>query len=104
MTVEREELTRQIDVAPWNWMRAHLERGGIILVDPSLELADAAVAIAKDDSVLIGGWIAKGMLGKPSVEEIAQWDETPPVFRMVVVSPYILAQIYTPDPDEVPHE
>ena len=36
MPVNREELSRTMDVAEWDMLRAHLERGGLIVVDAGL--------------------------------------------------------------------
>ncbi|MFH1026896.1 MAG: DUF2288 family protein, partial [Pseudomonadota bacterium] len=40
MIPSKEDLALSIDEAEWSSLRAHLERGGLILVDDSLDLAD----------------------------------------------------------------
>lgn len=92
-TATREELAHMIDDAEWDWLRTHLERGGLVLVDGSLDLADAALKIARDDASAVGEWIANGMIGKPTAEQIAAWDgDRTKTFSMLVVSPYVLIQ------------
>ena len=41
MTATKEDLALTIDETEWSWLRAHLERGGLILVNDSLDLAEA---------------------------------------------------------------
>ncbi|SNB47371.1 DUF2288 domain-containing protein [Geobacter sp. DSM 9736] len=89
----REELAASVDEARWEWMRAHLERGGLIVVAADLDLAWAGERVAADDAATVGGWIESGKLAKPSTEQIAAWDAASDKrFRMLIVSPYILVQ------------
>ncbi|BCS55515.1 DUF2288 domain-containing protein [Geobacter sp. SVR] len=89
----KEEILQTIDEAEWSWLRAHLERGGLIAVDGSLELAEVALKIAGDDAGIIGRWIDGGLIGKPSAAQIEAWDtETTKRFDAVIVSPYVLIQ------------
>jgi len=88
-----KKLVDEIEVVEWHWLRSHLERGALIVVDPALDLADAAARISADDTVQVGAWIAAGRLAKPTREQIAAWDEEPiRAFRMLIVQPYILIQ------------
>ena len=93
MTVAKEELATKIDLADWSMLSAHLERGGVILADPILELAEVGVSLANDDAKLVERWIAGGLLSKPSVEQIKSWDaEKGKKFLCLIVSPYVLVQ------------
>ncbi len=96
METIRAKLAEQVDEAEWGWLRAHLERGGLILVASGLELEEVGVRIATDDAALISDWIASGSLGKPRNEQIASWDQAPEQrFRTLIVSPYVLIQQIT---------
>ena len=89
----KEELATHIDVAEWGWLRAHLERGGLIVVAAGLDLAEVGLMIAGDDTAAIRGLIGGGKLGKPSREEIALWDhDRKKRFRTLIISPYVLIQ------------
>lgn len=89
----KEELERAVDVAEWWELRSHLERGGIIVVDTTLNLADVASKIADDDTGSVSQWIEKGTLAKPSLQQIETWDsEKKKVFSVLIVSPYVLIQ------------
>jgi hypothetical protein len=93
MTPNKEEFALAIDEAEWDWLRAHLERGGLILVDDSLDLADAALKVAGDDSEAIEQWIRAGRIGKPSNAQIHDWDTNRhKKFAMLIVSPFVLIQ------------
>lgn len=93
MNPTKEELALSIDEAEWNWLRAHLERGGLILVDDRLDLAETALKIATDDVLNLQEWIGTGMIGKPSGDQIKLWDiEKHKKFSMLIVSPYVLIQ------------
>lgn len=93
MIKTREELTLDILTADWHSLRAHLERGGVIVVDGSLDLVDVAVKVAEDYASIIGQWINNGFLCKPAAEQIAEWDcNKQKCFRMLIISPYILIQ------------
>lgn len=93
MTVNKEEIVQTMDVAEWGWLRAHLERGGLITVGNSLDLGEVAYRVALDDGAAVQGWIESGAIGRPTAEQIAAWDAEPgKKFRMIIVSPYVLIQ------------
>ena len=93
MLPSKEQLVLQVDEAEWGWLRAHLERGGVIVVAPELDLTEAGQTIAADDSATVAAWIGTGRLAKPTREEISVWDATPEKwFRVLIISPYVLIQ------------
>ena len=93
MLPSREELALTIDEADWSCLRAHLNRGGLILVDDSLDLADTAYKVAADDVEVIQQLVEEGMIGKPSDSKIRTWEEDQhKKFAMLIVSPYVLFQ------------
>lgn len=93
MIPSKEEFALAIDEAEWDWLRAHMERGGLILVDDSLDLADAALKVAEDDADAIEQWIIAGRIGKPTNTQIHDWDTNRQKrFAMLIVSPFVLIQ------------
>lgn len=97
MTVSKQELAAKIDVVEWITLRAHLERGGVIVVDGLLDLAEVGVGIAADEVKTIERWIASGLLGKPTAQQIECWDaEKGKRFLCLIVSPYVLVQDESP--------
>jgi hypothetical protein len=89
----KEELGLSIGEAEWSWLKPHLERGGLILVDDSLDLADTALKVASDNTETIQHLVDEGKLGKPNVSQLRLWDsDTHKRFAILVVSPYVLIQ------------
>ncbi len=83
----------QVDAAQWQWLRAHNERGALILVEQLLELATVGERVAADDAVAVQSWLASRLLSKPTAEQSTAWDATPDKpFAMLVVSPFVLIQ------------
>ncbi len=93
MTVSREELAAKVDVVDWVTLRAHLERGGLVVVDPLLDLAEVGAALAVDDVKGVERWLSSGLLGKPSAQQVELWDaEKEKIFLCLIISPYVLIQ------------
>lgn len=86
-------LAEQVDVAQWQWLRAHNERGALILVERMLELAEVGERLVADDSATVQAWLSSSLLSKPTAEQVAVWDTVPgKLFSMLVVSPFVLIQ------------
>jgi hypothetical protein len=93
MIPSREELALLTDEVDWSCLRAHLARGGLIVVAPDLDLITVAICVATDDSASIGRWISENRLSKPSENQIREWDAHPAkIFTMLIASPYVLMQ------------
>lgn len=97
MIINIADLASTIDEIEWVFLRAHLERGGIIWVDANLSLADTALKVALDDIKTIQLWLETGMISKPTDTQIRLWDnEKEKKFSMVIISPYVLIQEKVP--------
>ena len=93
MVPSKEEMALAIDEAEWSSLRTHLQRGGLILVDDSLDLADTAHKVAVDYVEIIQHLVENGMVGKPSDSKIRSWEDNQhKKFAMLIVSPYVLFQ------------
>lgn len=89
----KEELALNIDEAQWQWLKPHLERGALITVAAALDLAEAGERIAADDSEALTAWITAGKVGRPTAEEIGEWDKSPrKKFLTLIISPFVLIQ------------
>ena len=92
-TKSREELALNIDEARWSWLKPHLERGALITVAAALDLAETGERIAADDSAAVSSWIAAGKVGKPTADQVADWNREPDkMFLTLIISPYVLIQ------------
>jgi len=88
-----QELSVQIDTAQWQWLRAHHERGGLILVESMLDLSFVGERLVADDRVAVEAWLASRLLSKPTAGQIEIWNTVPDKpFSMLVVSPFVLIQ------------
>jgi hypothetical protein len=97
VAITKEEMATKIDVTDWFSLRAHLERGGIIVVDPLLDLAEVGIGVVADDVKSVERWVSSGLLGKPTVQQIATWDANQgSSFLCLIVSPYVLIQEHAP--------
>ena len=88
-----EKLAREVDVAQWEWLRAHNERGALVIVNRGLDLADVGERIAADDSPMVQRWLVSNLLAKPTAEQVAAWNNEPARnFSTLVISPFVLIQ------------
>lgn len=93
MSIDTETLRPQVDTAEWQWLRAHNERGALVIVNEMLELAEVGVKLAHDDAAAVQSWLASGLLKKPGSGQLESWNETPQkLFKMLVISPFVLIQ------------
>ena len=92
-----EELAGVVDEAEWQWLEPHALRDGVILVAPTLELVEVGRAVAGDHAERIRTWLAQGLIGKPTPEQLRRWKLSPQRrFFSLIVQPYVLIQ----DPPE----
>lgn len=97
MIPSKEDFALSISEAEWGWLKPHIERGGVILVDDSLDLADTALNVANDNTEFIQNLVDAGKLGKPNLSQLRMWDaDIHKRFSMLIVSPFVLIQERTP--------
>lgn len=89
----RDQLLASMGPIELTDLRAHLARDTVIVVDGSLDLLSVAEAVARDDKALVGDWITKGLVGKPTLETIDRWARPPaPKLVSVIVQPFVLVR------------
>ncbi len=89
----RDTLAASLGPIQFSDIRAHLARDAVILVDASLDLLEVAEAVARDDKARVGAWIEKGLVGKPTLEQIEAWSKVEgPAWTSVVVQPFVLVR------------
>lgn len=87
----RETLMASMGPVELSDLRPHLARGSVIVVDSSLDLLEVAEAVARDDKARVSAWLADGLLGKPSLEQLERWSKVEgPAWTAVVVQPFVL--------------
>lgn len=92
----RSELAESLDEAEWNWLKPHVQRDAVVVVDRALDLLDVGVAIARDDVVSVQHWISEQLIRKPSPKQLSDWnsDQTKR-FQALIVQPYVLVQEFS---------
>lgn len=89
----RERLVGELAQVEWQVLRAHAQRGALILVSSALDLVEVAARVAEDDREPVSAWIEAGQVGKPSREQCARWEGEPGRrFPALIVQPYVLVQ------------
>ena len=82
-----------IEQAEWQWLKPHLSRDALIIVNSSLELLKVSEEMTKNNSNQIQEWIRTGLLSKPTLENVKDWDQTEGKrFNFLIVQPYVLIQ------------
>ena len=89
----RAQLAEQIYRVDWKPLAPHAKRGGLVLVDPQLDLLEVGMAIARDDGARVQQWMAAQQLRRPTPTDVEVWSkETGERFTVLIVQPYVLAQ------------
>ncbi len=94
----KHELSEMVAPADWAWISPHANRGAVVVVDQSLDLAEVGVAIATDNVTVVNRWVAEALLTKPSPFQLEIWDQTAKKqFQSLIVQPFVLVQDPTAD-------
>ncbi len=89
----REQLTELLDEAELEWLKPHIQKDAVIIVDTELDLLDVGVAIASDNMQSVQRWIGEQLLVKPSDEILDRWNAQPDRrFQAIIIQPYILVK------------
>lgn len=93
----REQLAQILDEAELEWLKPHIQKDAVIIVDPELDLLDVGVAIASDNTQSVQHWIGEQLLVKPSSEILNRWQANPDRrFQAIIIQPYILVKEIAP--------
>jgi hypothetical protein len=94
MTAElRTQLAESIDEAEFNWLKPHIQKDTVIIVNDGLDLVDVGVAIATDNTIAVQRWVGEQLITKPSAQDLSAWNNQPHQrFQAIIVQPYVLVQ------------
>ncbi|HEY9650640.1 MAG TPA: DUF2288 domain-containing protein [Coleofasciculaceae cyanobacterium] len=89
----RAELAESLDEAVWDWLKPHVQKDRVVVVNQGLDLLDVGVAIASDDVISVQHWISEQLVHKPFPDQLTNWssDQTKR-FQALIVQPYVLVQ------------
>lgn len=89
----RETLAASVGNVYFSDLRAHLARGVVIVLAPSLDIVDVGEALARDDKARVQAWIEAGALRKPSLVELELWAKiADDRWESLVVAPFVLVR------------
>jgi hypothetical protein len=89
---ETRDLHAECGELAWPELLPHFARGVVVRVAPSLDLITVARAFRDDDSERVDAWLQTGTVGRASDDDARRWTHIEPVFRAIVVAPWVLAQ------------
>lgn len=87
-----EEMNAQILVVPFVEMEPHVQRGAVVVIDESLDLATVGIMLAQDDKAGVEDLIARQLLTKASPLEFEAWRREKRFFRILIIQPFVVAQ------------
>ncbi len=85
----RERLAADIGPVPLRLLATHHINGALFVVQPTVELVDAAVALVTDDAATVGAWLNDGTLRRSVDDDMATWPADGE-YTVVVIHPYVL--------------
>lgn len=81
--------TAQLD---WQTLQRHFARGAVVKLARGVDLIDAAVQIAENNTDDVQAWLADGSLVPAAMADAEDWHARQPMFWAVVVAPWVLVQ------------
>ena len=71
----------------------HQKRDAVFILKPAVNLLDAAVAVAEDNTADVKRWLEAGDMYRPTSAQITAWSKEDGVqFDSVIVQPFVLAR------------
>ena len=86
------ELTEMMGPIQWEWLKPHVQRDAVVIVNEQLNLADVGVAIAQNKTQTVERWINEQLIIKPNAEQLTIWSSENKQFLSLIVQPYVLIQ------------
>ena len=91
MSTKRDGLLKTLGVVFWSDLQAHSKRDALIVVAASLDLVDAGMALAENDTARVQRWIESGLLSKPTAADLERWSiDGAARFDSLIVAPFVL--------------
>lgn len=102
----REKLKSDIQATQAAELLPHHRRDALYMVRADVDILDAAVAIASDETAIVSALIEEEKLFKPSLAQLSDWCVDSELrFQFVILQPYVLAQaLDTREPQTDKHQ
>lgn len=88
----KTELNLETAQIPWRELQRFFANGSALAVDAQLDLLEVAIAMARDRSELVNGWLHTGKLGPVADHQAQEWHEADAQLWALVVKPWVLVQ------------
>ena len=88
----RAKLNLETARLAWPELERHFARGVVIKVAAGMDLVDAALEIAEDNTASVQAWLADGRIARAGASDAEDWHARQPRFWAVVVAPWVLIQ------------
>ncbi len=91
----KDKLKTEVEQADWDMLKVHHQNGAVFIVSGSLQLLDAAVAIAQDKSQFVKVWLDNGELARPTEDQVKNFEASPyeKICDFVIIQPYVLIRL-----------
>ena len=76
----------------WPELERHFARGDVIKVAVGVDLIDAALHLAENNTATVEAWLADGRIARAELADAEDWHARQPMFWAVVVAPWVLIQ------------
>lgn len=88
----RRKLESEIDELPWEELTRSFAFGRLFVVRGSLDLVEAALAMAQNEAATVEAWIQQERFGRPEDDEVAVWEQEKIRFQVLIVSPFVVVK------------
>jgi len=86
------DLNLEIGKLGWDELERHFARGVVVIVSDQLELIEVATRFAEDKKDEVENWMHANQITRANDEHAKIWNNSNPVFRAIVVAPWVLVQ------------
>ena len=77
----------------WHELQTYYAHGSVVAVDTGLDLVEAAVQLAMDNTDLFRAWLDTGRVAPVSDSQALAWYEADEILWAVVAAPWVLVQL-----------
>lgn len=88
----RAKLNLETAQLAWPELERHFARGVVVKIAPGMDLVDAALQFAENNTAAIQTWLEDGRIARAELADAEDWHARQPRFWAVVVAPWVLIQ------------
>lgn len=88
----RAKLNLETAQLQWPELERHFARGDVIKVAMGMDLIEAALHIAENQTDIVQTWLGDGQIARAEMSDAEDWYARQPMFWAVVVAPWVLVQ------------